>query len=133
MKLILRGFLIGVLGLLAMAGVGLLVIALATPRLPPITAVADYQPKMPLRVLSADGVLIGEFGEERRSLVRLAKVPKHLVDAILAAEDDQFYKHAGIDLWGIGRAAVANLFAGSKSQGASTITMQVARNFFLFL
>ncbi len=131
MKLILRGLLIGVLGLLAMAGVGLLVIALATPRLPPITAVADYQPKMPLRVLSADGVLIGEFGEERRSLVRLAEVPKHLVDAILAAEDDQFYKHAGIDLWGIGRAAVANLFAGSKSQGASTITMQVARNFFL--
>ena len=113
MKLILRGFLIGLLGLLAMAGVGLLIIALATPRLPPITAVADYQPKMPLRVLSADGVLIGEFGEERRSLVRLAEVPKHLVDAILAAEDDQFYKHAGIDLWGIGRAAVANLFAGS--------------------
>jgi penicillin-binding protein 1A len=131
MKLILRGVLIGLFGLLAIIGSGLLVIALATPRLPPITAVADYQPKMPLRVLSADGVLIGEFGEERRSLVRLAEVPKHLIDAILAAEDDQFYKHPGIDFVGVGRAALANLFAGSKSQGASTITMQVARNFYL--
>ncbi len=131
MKLILRGVLIGLLGLLSIVGIGLLIIALATPRLPPITAVADYQPKMPLRVLSAEGVLIGEFGEERRSLVRLAEVPKHLIDAILAAEDDQFYQHRGIDFVGIGRAAIANLFAGSKSQGASTITMQVARNFYL--
>jgi penicillin-binding protein 1A len=131
MKLILRGVLIGLFGLLAILGGGLLVIAMATPRLPPITAVADYQPKMPLRVLSADGVLIGEFGEERRSLVRLAEVPKHLIDAILAAEDDQFYRHRGIDFFGVGRAALANLFAGSKSQGASTITMQVARNFYL--
>ena len=122
---------IGVLGLVAAIGVGLLVIALATPRLPPITAVADYRPKMPLRIMSADGVLIGEFGEERRSLVRLADVPKQLVQAILAAEDESFYRHRGIDFSGIARAVIANLFAGSKTQGASTITMQVARNFYL--
>ena len=117
--------------LVAVVAIGLLVIALATPRLPPINAVAEYQPKMPLRVLTADGVLIGEFGEERRSLVRLPDVPKVLVQAILAAEDDSFFQHRGIDFPGIARAMVANVFSGSKSQGASTITMQVARNFFL--
>ena len=117
--------------LVAVVAIGLLVIALATPRLPPINAVAEYQPKMPLRVLTADGVLIGEFGEERRSLVRLPDVPKVLVQAILAAEDDSFFQHRGIDFLGIARAMVANVFSGSKSQGASTITMQVARNFFL--
>lgn len=118
-------------GLVAIVAIGLLVIALATPRLPPITAVADYQPKMPLRILTSDGVLIGEFGEERRSLVRLPEVPKFLVQAILAAEDDGFFQHRGIDFLGIARAMVANVFSGSKSQGASTITMQVARNFYL--
>jgi penicillin-binding protein 1A len=125
----LAGF--GLSALVAAIAVGLLVIALATPRLPPITTVADYQPKMPLRIMTADGVLIGEFGEERRSLVRLPDVPKHLVQAILAAEDDAFFQHPGIDFYGIGRAMVANIFSGSKSQGASTITMQVARNFYL--
>ncbi len=118
-------------GLVAVVAIGLLVIALATPRLPPITTVANYQPKMPLRILTADGVLLGEFGEERRSLVRLADVPKHLIDAILAAEDDRFFQHVGIDFMGIARAAIANLFAGGAAQGASTITMQVARNFYL--
>ena len=117
--------------MVALVAIGLLVIALATPRLPPITTVANYQPKMPLRILTSDGVLLGEFGEERRSLVRLADVPKHLVDAILAAEDDRFFQHVGIDLMGIARAALANLFAGGAAQGASTITMQVARNFYL--
>lgn len=118
-------------GLVAAIAVALLVIALATPRLPPITSVAEYQPKMPLRIMTADGVLIGEFGEERRSLVRLPDVPKHLVQAILAAEDDAFFQHRGIDFMGIARAMVANVFSGSRSQGASTITMQVARNFYL--
>ena len=118
-------------GLVAAIAVALLVIALATPRLPPITSVADYQPKMPLRIMTADGVLIGEFGEERRSLVRLPDVPKHLVQAILAAEDDAFFQHRGIDFMGIARAMVANVFSASRSQGASTITMQVARNFYL--
>jgi len=131
MGVVLRWLGILLAALVAVVAIGLLVIALATPRLPPINAVADYQPKMPLRVLTADGVLIGEFGEERRSLVRLPDVPKVLVQAILAAEDDSFFQHRGIDFLGIARAMVANVFSGSKSQGASTITMQVARNFFL--
>ncbi len=131
MQKVLRWGGIALSGLVAAIAIALLVIALATPRLPPITSVADYQPKMPLRILTADGVLIGEFGEERRSLVRLPDVPKHLVQAILAAEDDAFFQHRGIDFMGIARAMVANVFSGSRSQGASTITMQVARNFYL--
>ncbi len=131
MKLALRWLAIALSSLIALIAVALLVIALATPRLPPINAVADYQPKMPLRVLTSDGILIGEFGEERRSLVRLPEVPKHLVQAILAAEDDAFFQHRGIDFTGIARAVLANIFAGGRSQGASTITMQVARNFYL--
>jgi penicillin-binding protein 1A len=131
MKLKLIWFVRGLLLLLALVGVGLLVIALATPRLPPITSVADYRPKMPLRIMTADGVLIGEFGEERRSLVRLPDVPKELIQAILAAEDEGFFRHPGIDFMGIARAAFTNIVSGSKSQGASTITMQVARNFYL--
>ena len=131
MQKVLRWGGIALSGLVAAIAIALLVIALATPRLPPITSVADYQPKMPLRIMTADGVLIGEFGEERRSLVRLPDVPKHLVQAILAAEDDAFFQHRGIDFMGIARAMVANVFSGSRSQGASTITMQVARNFYL--
>lgn len=106
-------------------------LAVAWPRLPSIDALTDYQPKLPLRVFTADGVLIGEFGEERRSITRIEEFPDHLKQAILAAEDDNFYRHKGIDYVGITRAAFANLSAGSARQGASTITQQVARNFFL--
>jgi penicillin-binding protein 1A len=131
MRLLIRFMLLGLWSFLGLVGISLLVIALATPRLPEVTALADYRPKVPLRVLTADGVLIGEFGEERRSVVRISEVPKSLIHAILAAEDDQFYQHAGIDPAGILRSVFANLLAGSKAQGASTITMQVARNFYL--
>jgi penicillin-binding protein 1A len=106
-------------------------LAVAWPRLPSIDALTDYRPKLPLRVFTADGVLIGEFGEERRSITRIEEFPDHLKQAILAAEDDNFYRHKGIDYVGITRAAFANLSAGSARQGASTITQQVARNFFL--
>src|SRR5712675_832214 len=123
---------------LALAGVGVLslalagfVILLAYPNLPSIEALTEYQPKIPLRVYSAEGVLIGEFGEERRAVVAIAEVPPQLKAAILAAEDERFYQHAGIDYIGVMRAAYANLVAGGRRQGASTITMQVARNFFL--
>jgi penicillin-binding protein 1A len=85
---------------------------------------------VPLRVLSADGVLIGEFGEERRSVVRIAEVPDRMKQAILAAEDERFYQHGGVDYISVVRAAYTNLISGSQ-QGAGTITMQVARNFFL--
>ena len=91
----------------------------------------DYRPKVPLRVWSAEGRLIGEFGEERRDFVRIADVPKHVKDAILCAEDDGFYEHHGIELMGIARAAIVNVLTGRRGQGGSTITMQVARNFFL--
>ncbi len=114
-------------GLLVMG----LVIALAFPNLPSLQALTEYQPKVPLRVYSAEGVLIGEFGEERRAVVSIAEVPPQLKAAILAAEDERFYQHAGIDYVGVLRAAYANLVAGGRRQGASTITMQVARNFFL--
>src|SRR2546429_2438646 len=108
-----------------------LVVALAYPNLPSLQALTEYQPKIPLRIYSAEGVLIGEFGEERRSVVSIEEVPDALKHAILAAEDERFYEHPGIDYVGVMRAAYANLVAGGRRQGASTITMQVARNFFL--
>ncbi len=104
---------------------------LAYPNLPSIEALNDYQPKIPLRVYTADGFLIGEFGEERRSVVRIDSVPELLKNAIIAAEDERFYQHAGVDYVGVLRAAYSNMLTGGKLQGASTITMQVARNFFL--
>jgi penicillin-binding protein 1A len=104
---------------------------LAADRLPALDALTDYRPKVPLRVWTADGVLIGEFGEERRSVVRFDEVPAVMKHAILAAEDDRFFEHRGVDVLGIVRAAFANVAAGGKTQGASTITMQLARNFFL--
>ena len=104
---------------------------LAYPRLPSVDVLTDYQPKIPLRVYTADGHLIGEFGEERRNFVRIKDVPESMKQAILAAEDERFYQHPGIDTQGILRAAYSNFIGGGKRQGASTITMQVARNFFL--
>jgi penicillin-binding protein 1A len=121
--------------LAGLAAVGILaaalVIALAYPNLPTLGALTEYQPKIPLRIYTADGVMIGEFGEERRAVVAIADVPADLKNAIIAAEDERFYQHPGIDYVGVMRAAYANLVAGGRRQGASTITMQVARNFFL--
>lgn len=119
----------------SLAAAGSLVVGFAAvmvvPTLPSLEALTDYRPKIPLRVYSTDGQLIGEFGEERRAVVKLAQVPKSLVDAIVAAEDERFYQHGGVDYWGVARAAVSNFASGGVRQGASTITMQVARNFFL--
>jgi penicillin-binding protein 1A len=106
-------------------------IILTYPTLPSLEVLTDYQPKVPLRVYTADGVLIGEFGEERRALVRIQDVPEELKRAIIAAEDERFYVHGGVDYYGVGRAALSNFSSGGPRQGASTITMQVARNFFL--
>jgi penicillin-binding protein 1A len=102
----------------------------AKPNLPKISALIDYNPKTPLRIYTADKVLIGEFGEERRKVIPLNEIPMSMRNAVLAIEDDRFYSHGGVDYVGILRAAVTNL-RGHLSQGASTITMQVARNFFL--
>ena len=121
-----------VLGIAAIGAALLaIVVVLAYPNLPSLEILTDYRPKIPLRVYTADGHLIGEFGEERRSLVSIHEVPAVMKQAILAAEDDRFYQHGGVDYQGILRAASANLLGGGKRQGASTITQQVARNFFL--
>ena len=101
------------------------------PKLPSLEVLTDYRPKLPLRIISDDGKVIGEFGEERRSVVRFKDVPRSLVDAILAAEDERFYQHGGIDYAGVLRAMLVNFVSGETRQGASTITMQVAKNFFL--
>jgi penicillin-binding protein 1A len=84
-----------------------------------------------LRVYTADGFLLGEFGEERRAVVSIQDVPAVMKQAILAAEDERFYQHGGVDTQGVLRALYANLVSGGKRQGASTITQQVAKNFFL--
>ena len=104
---------------------------LTYPTLPSLDALTDYRPKIPLRVYTSEGILIGEFGEERRALVKIENVPDLMKKAILAAEDDRFYQHGGIDYMGVLRAAYSNFVSGGVRQGASTITMQVARNFFL--
>jgi penicillin-binding protein 1A len=121
---------------LAVAGVTCVLIVLAIalavafPNLPDISELSDYRPKLPLRIFSAEGILIGEFGEERRHLTPIKDIPKVMTDAVLAIEDARFYEHGGVDYKGVLRAAIANL-GRVKSQGASTITMQVARNVYL--
>lgn len=107
-----------------------LALAVAFPNLPDITDLSDYRPKLPLRVFSAEGTLIGEFGEERRNLTPMNEIPKVMANAVLAIEDARFYQHGGVDYIGVVRAGLANV-GKVKSQGASTITMQVARNVYL--
>jgi len=118
---------LGLCGVLA----GALALALAWPNLPELSAMTQYRPRVPLRIYTADKVLIGEFGEERRNVVPFDQIPDVMKSAILSAEDDRFYQHGGIDWIGVARATLNNLANLSKSQGASTITMQVARNFYL--
>ena len=114
---------------------GLIIVAAAwlyiTPQLPPIERLKEVQLQVPLRVYSSDGELIAEFGEQRRAPVRYADLPQTVIDAILATEDDRFFQHPGVDYQGLIRAAVKLVSTGEKRQGGSTITMQVARNFFL--
>ncbi len=119
-------------GLAAMAAaMAAVVLILTYPNLPSLEILTDYRPKVPLRVYTADNHLIGEFGEERRAVVRIQDVPEIMKQAILAAEDERFYQHGGIDALGVLRAAINNFIGGARRQGASTITQQVAKNFFL--
>jgi penicillin-binding protein 1A len=129
-KIILYLGLASIGGMIAGAILLVFAIIIATPNLPSLEAVTDYQPKVPLRIYSADEEMIGEFGEERRNVTPIAKFPDALKKAVLSIEDDRFYEHHGVDFQGVARAALVNL-GGGMSQGASTITMQVARNFFL--
>jgi len=118
-------------GILVVAGAVIYVMSTILPNVPKIDAVLDYRPKIPLRVYTADNHLIGEFGVERRDFVPIAKIPDRMKQALLAIEDAHFYQHHGIDWRGAARAVYANLREGFGAGGASTITMQVARNFFL--
>ncbi len=121
--------LIAVSLVLVAMGVGALTVVLLWPNLPSLEVLTDYRPKVPLRIYSAEGEQIGEFGEEKRAVVKIQDVPQVMKAAILAAEDDHFYQHGGVDFGGVARAAWANL--QGRREGASTITMQVARTFFL--
>ncbi|MGL6072348.1 transglycosylase domain-containing protein, partial [Craterilacuibacter sp.] len=126
---IVLGSMIGI----ATLAVGVLAVAvlITWPRLPDLDILTDYRPKIPLRVYAADGALIGEFGEERRSFSRIHDVPPLMRQALLSAEDERFYQHGGVDYVGVLRAALGNIVSGHTRSGASTITMQVAKNFFL--
>ncbi|MEW6678157.1 MAG: penicillin-binding protein 1A [Pseudomonadota bacterium] len=126
-------YLLGTLAVLTVSSVAVaaLAVAIVYPNLPDLDSLTDYRPKQPLRIYTQDGALISEFGEERRSVVRLKDTPKSLRQAILAAEDERFYQHGGVDTLGVLRAALSNIASGGAREGASTITMQVARNFLL--
>lgn len=123
--LLLAGF------VLSVVGVGLLGLAvmLIYPELPTLEALTDYKPKLPLRIYTEDGFLLGEFGEERRAFLPIEKIPKNMKLAVLAIEDRRFYQHGGIDFRGLARATFNNV-TGKAREGASTITTQVAKNFF---
>jgi len=117
--------------ILVALGVAALTVALLYPNLPSIAAVTDYRPKLPLKIYTSEGDLIGEFGEEKRSFLKVGDFPDVMKQAILAAEDERFYQHGGVDWLGLMRAGGAAIAAGKSKGGASTITQQVARNFFL--
>ncbi|QLG89717.1 penicillin-binding protein 1A [Chitinibacter bivalviorum] len=124
---------IAIFSLLSLIVTALFVLAVAVtyPKLPSLEALTDYKPKVPLRIFTQDNVLIGEFGEERRAFTPINKVPQQMINALLAAEDERFYEHGGIDYIGVLRAIAGNVISGQAHSGASTITMQVAKNFYL--
>jgi len=130
LRILLWGSGMAVAGVLTVAMVIGIALAVAYPNLPDISDLSDYRPKLPLRVYSSEGILLGEYGEERRSLTPIKEIPQVMKDAVLAIEDARFYQHGGVDYKGMVRATLANL-GHVKSQGASTITMQVARNVYL--
>lgn len=122
---------IGATGVVSAALLGVVVYQVAAHRLPPLTSLTDYRPKLPMQIFSADGELIGEFGSEKRTVIAYENFPARMREAILAAEDDGFFEHHGVDPMGIARALIANIRSGGRAQGASTITMQLARTTFL--
>ncbi|WP_235533553.1 MULTISPECIES: penicillin-binding protein 1A [unclassified Roseateles] len=130
--LLARPWLLALVGLpLALLLVGIIVAIILWQQLPALDVLTDYQPHQPLRVMSADGQLLGEFGAERRRFVALKDIPKPMQDALLAVEDTDFYQHSGIDYSGIVRAMWRNLTHRGPLHGASTITQQLARDTFL--
>ncbi|MGD8593275.1 MAG: transglycosylase domain-containing protein, partial [Gammaproteobacteria bacterium] len=122
---------LGAGGLLTSAIVALGIYLIIVPKLPSIESLKDVQFQVPLRIFSRDDKLIAEFGEKKRTPMDIEETPQMLINAVLAAEDDRFFEHPGVDYKGIFRAVFYLLKTGEKGQGGSTITMQVARNFFL--
>lgn len=130
-KIVIYG-LASLLSLSLLGGLGFIAAyAYITPNLPDIDTLRDVQLKVPLRVYTKDGLLLAEFGEMKRTPLRYEEFPDTLIKALIAAEDDRFFEHPGVDYKGILRAALHLVRTGERAQGGSTITMQVARNFFL--
>ncbi|MCK4704411.1 MAG: transglycosylase domain-containing protein, partial [Gammaproteobacteria bacterium] len=134
MKL-LKTFKYSVIASLAISMLSLLVISglylYVSPQLPSIEGLSDIRLQVPLRVYSSDGTLLGEFGEKRRIPKTLEEIPELMQQAFLSAEDNRFYDHGGVDYQGILRAVINLVKTGERGQGGSTITMQLARNFYL--
>jgi penicillin-binding protein 1A len=127
-----RTLLGAVLGVVLGGGIGgAYVLRALYEQLPPIDHLADYDPMLPMRIHARDGTLLAEYGQERREVVPIDRIPLHVRQALLSIEDANFYVHHAVDYAGLLRAALRNLRAGEHAQGASTITMQVARVFFL--
>jgi penicillin-binding protein 1A len=127
-----RVVLFGALGMFVlMLGVAIYLYLKISPELPSVESLKDVRFQVPLRVYASDGKLVAEFGEKKRIPIKIDAVPQLLVRAVLAAEDDRFYEHPGVDYQGLLRAVAVFVRTGEKAQGGSTITMQVARNFFL--
>ena len=116
--------------MLLVAGV-FYIYAVLVPTLPSIDHLEDTQYQVPLRIYDRNEVLLAEFGEHRRIPVKFNKIPRYLIDAVVSVEDDQFWNHAGVDVYALMAAVYEVVTTGRKTRGGSTITMQVARNFFL--
>ena len=122
------------LGMSIIAGTGIVSLAVylyLAPTLPDTQELKDVELQTPLRVFTADGQLISEFGEKRRTPITYAETPPQFINALLASEDDSFFEHFGIDVKGLARAAFELIRTGRKKSGGSTITMQVAKNYYL--
>ncbi len=126
-RLIVLSAVAAVLGTIALVGLYFYL----SQTLPRLESLDDYKPLVSTHVVAADGTVIGEFYKERRTVVPLSKVPQALKDAVLSAEDKDFYKHHGVSVLGLARAAIVDILSGKKRQGASTITQQVVKTFFL--
>lgn len=126
-KLIFYFFALVFLGLVSVVGV----ITYFSMDLPKISTLSDYRPSIPSQILAKDGTVLAEIGLEKREVVKFEDIPKKVIDAFLAAEDDSFYQHKGVDYLGVLRALIVNIKAGKVVQGGSTITQQVAKSLLL--
>ena len=118
-------------GCIVLLAASFYIYAVLVPSLPSIEHLEDTQYQVPLRIYDRNEVLLAEFGEHRRIPVRFSKIPRYLIDAVVSVEDDQFWNHSGVDVYALMAAVYEVITTGRKTRGGSTITMQVARNFFL--